>query len=128
MAKGRKDEETKTEKEIDMMAIGASIQKYRRLAGLTQEELAESVFCSTGNLSRIETGRSKPSFPLAIRLAEKLNTGLDRLFLDAVDNKMDYYISEISRLLEPYPQKKKEKVLHLIEVMLEVIDEDGTKK
>ena len=128
MTMDSRDEETHADQEIDMVAVGASIQKYRRLAGLTQEELAESVFCSTGNLSRIETGRSKPSFPLAIRIAEKLHVGLDRLFLDAVDNKTDYYVSEIIRLLEPYSQKKKEKMLNLIKVMLEVIDEDQAKK
>lgn len=112
--------------EIDMVAIGANIQKHRKLAGFTQEKLAERLGYSASNLQRIEKGESCPSFKLAIWLANEFNVGLDRLFLSAVNNKTDYYVSELVRLLEPCSPEKKEKVLRLIKVMLEVMEEENT--
>ena len=111
-------------REIDMMAIGANIQKYRRIAGLTQEQLAERTERSPSNITKIENGTSQPSFELAIWIANELNVGLDRLYLDAVENKLYYYTSEIIRLLEPFPQRKKERALRIIKVLLEVMEEE----
>lgn len=117
-------EQHRTNKEIDMLAIGANIQKYRRLAGLTQDQLAERTERSPSNITKIESGASHPSFELAIWIANELNVGLDRLYLDVVENKMDYYTSEIIRILEPFPQKKKEHALRIIKVLLEVLEEE----
>lgn len=111
--------------EFDMQAIGANIQKHRRLAGLTQEQLAERLSYSASNLGRIETGRSQPSFKLAIWIANELNVSLDQLYLSAVSNKTDYYVSEITRLLEPYSPERKEIVLRMVKLMLEIMEEES---
>lgn len=120
-------DEKRNNLEIDMVAIGANIQKHRRLAGLTQDQLAERLGYSASNLGRIETGNSNPSFKLAVWIANELNVSLDRLYLSAVNNKTDYYVSEIVRLLEPYSSQRKERVLRMIKVLLEVMEEEEVK-
>ena len=45
-----------------MMWTGQRLASYRRLAALTQEQLAEKVSCSVDTISRIERGVQDPSF------------------------------------------------------------------
>ena len=48
-------------REIDMMAIGANIQKYRRIAGLTQEQLAERTERSPSNITKLKMALPSPA-------------------------------------------------------------------
>jgi len=52
--------------------IGKNIRKYRKAAGMTQQELAKHVGFSSKHLSRVECGRSLISLPLLLSTAEYL--------------------------------------------------------
>ena len=43
------------------MTIGEKIKTFRKIAGLTQQELAENVGVSRSHLASIETGKYQPS-------------------------------------------------------------------
>ena len=59
----------------DPGVLGRTLKQRRKAVGLTLTQLAELVKVSAAQLSRIETGRSQPSYPTLARLHEAL--GLD---------------------------------------------------
>ena len=49
------------------------IKRYRNLAGLSQQQLADSVGVSKGFISALEGGRSVPNLDMLVQIAEALN-------------------------------------------------------
>lgn len=60
--------------------LGKRIQKMRKMAGLTQEELAEKVNVSRAYIGYIEQARNTPSLELLEKIARILRTDLKDLF------------------------------------------------
>ena len=58
------------------------IKKARLIAGLSQSDLAKKVGVSTGAISQWETGQSQPKAKRLKKLAEELNTTVDKLLAD----------------------------------------------
>lgn len=54
-------------------AFGGELKRRRLASGLTQTALAERVGCEWSTLSRFESGRRKPSLPMAVRIAAVLS-------------------------------------------------------
>lgn len=61
-------------------SFGKRIRSLRRVRDLTQEELAESVGCSTEYVSRIERGLVSPSFEILSALATAFQVDVSALF------------------------------------------------
>ena len=59
----------------DLRAIGARIRELR--GAMLQEELAEFLGISQGQLSRIERGKLGPTAEVLLRLLEKFGTSSD---------------------------------------------------
>ena len=60
--------------------FGQNVRKYRKAAGLTQEQLSERLDISQKHLSIIETGNQFASAPLIERISEELNVFPGDLF------------------------------------------------
>jgi len=56
------------------------LKKVRQNKGLTQEELGANVGVSRQTIISIERYRYKPTLELAMKLAEKLNIKIEKLF------------------------------------------------
>ncbi len=61
--------------------VGKRIQEYRKLRGLTQEQLAEIVDIDTISLSKIETGRNYPTAENITKIAEVLKVDVYEFFV-----------------------------------------------
>lgn len=61
-------------------ALGKRIQKYRKEAGYTQEDLAEKVGISRAYMGFIEQGRYSPSLEILEKIAKRLKIKLSELF------------------------------------------------
>ena len=61
----------------------SSVEPRRRLAGLSQEELAQRTGVSRQTINAIERGRYDPRLGLAFRLAQVLECRVDELFTPA---------------------------------------------
>jgi len=59
--------------------LGGNIARYRRDLGLTQEALAERLNVTFQAVSKWETGQNLPDTAMLPRLAQALNTGVDKL-------------------------------------------------
>lgn len=57
-----------------------NLKKYRLLAELTQEELAEKVGVRRETIGRLETGKYNPSLELAIKISRAVNTSVEEIF------------------------------------------------
>lgn len=85
---------------MDYYAIGQRIRKYRKVKGLSQEQLAEIVDISTTHMSHIETGNTKLSLQVFADLAEALQVNVDSLLNDVImPNKQQTY-QEIMDILD----------------------------
>ncbi len=73
--------------------IGKQILKSRKKHGLTQEQAAERIGCSTEHLGRIERGEQKPKGLLL------------SLILLRLDVRSDDYLKELNEALEQYEQR-----------------------
>lgn len=60
--------------------LGKRVQKIRKLAGLTQEELAEKVNVSRAYIGYIEQARNTPSIELLEKIARVLRVDIKELF------------------------------------------------
>ena len=65
--------------------LAQNIKKYRKIAHLTQEQLAERVETSTNYIGTIETGRKFPSPQMIERIAEALHIESPQLFQADID-------------------------------------------
>ncbi len=59
--------------------IGEHIKKFRKEKGLTQQQLADSLFVSDKTISRWELGKGLPDIEELPRIAAMLNISIDRL-------------------------------------------------
>lgn len=66
---------------INIMKIGLKISYYRKLAGMTQEELAEAADLSLGHISQLEAPGCFicPSLKTLFKIAEVLGTTVSNL-------------------------------------------------
>ncbi len=59
----------------------SNLKKYRQLANLTQEELAEKVFVRRETIVRLEAGKYNPSLKLAIDISRVLQMPIEEIFV-----------------------------------------------
>lgn len=57
-------------------AIGRNIARFRRLRGLSQEELAYAAEVRQAYLSQLEAGKRNPTIRTLLRIATALNVSL----------------------------------------------------
>lgn len=60
--------------------VGSTIKRYRRIADLTQAELAHKAGISRVGLSDIERGLYNPSIDTLQAISKALNTSIDKIF------------------------------------------------
>lgn len=78
MKKGRKAGRTPQDS-LRLLMLGRQITAARDLMGLSQRELARRVESSQNAISNIENGNTDPSYTLLSKIAEVLETTLERL-------------------------------------------------
>jgi len=74
---------------IYIRRISRRLKNLREEQKLTQEELAERLGISRQSIISVERGRSMPSLPLALRIANIFSRSLEDLFLDEDSSKQE---------------------------------------
>jgi len=94
---GRCDNNFMEETELDIPTLfGKNVQKYRKMAGLTQSELSKRLEITQKHLSIIETGTQFASANLIARISKELNVPPAALFGD--DLTQTYFDKLFARL------------------------------
>ena len=86
--------------ELNYYEIGQRIRRYRKACSLSQEQLAEKIKISTTHMSHIETGSTKLSLPVFIKIAEVLSIQTDCLLFDNPQINRTDLGNEILNLLD----------------------------
>ena len=86
--------------ELNYYEIGQRIRRYRKACGLSQEQLSEKVAISPTHMSHIETGSTKLSLPVFIKIADVLSIQTDSLLSDIPRVNRTNLGSEITNLLD----------------------------
>ena len=63
----------------DLKVLGEKVRTESKLAGLTQEQLAERCHVSTKHIANIEKGSMNPSYEILLAIARVLPVSLDAL-------------------------------------------------
>lgn len=100
--------------EIDYSQMGKRIKRYRQKAHLTQEQLADKIDIATSTIAHAESGTSKPSLPLLLKLANVLNITLDQLVCDSLPVIDSYLEKDIADLLSDCSTKEKQIIRDII--------------
>ena len=109
--------------DLNKVSLGNNIKKYRALAKLTQEQLAETVGCSDRHIGHIEKGQSTPSVATLVSIANALNVGIDRLVYNNLDNHADYFIQELMAIWENFEEPNKQIVIEMAKMLTSLLKE-----
>ena len=101
--------------------FGANVQKYRLLAKLTQEKLAEVCECSKQTISGIETGYTFPKSNTLFNISKALNIPLMYLFDFGEDKEFfnNANTALINKYLSNMDKQKVDIVLKIIQTLAE---------
>lgn len=81
----------------DLKVLGEKVRKERKLAGLTQEQLAERCHVSTKHIANIEKGSMNPSYEILLAIARVLPVSLDALITPGM-GKTEIELKEFNRI------------------------------
>jgi len=114
---------------MDYKLLGDNIRKYRKLRGLTQEQLSELANISSVFTSQIENASRKPSLETIVSIAVALNISIDVLVNDIIKNaEISNFIDvELSReqlniLSFAFKNRSQEEVSALIKSFVYLLD------
>lgn len=85
---------------MDYQKIGENIRKYRKMNGLSQEQLAEKINISVTHMSHIENGSTKLSLPVLVDFAEIFKISVDEIIFGKTNYEKDTMIDEIALILK----------------------------
>lgn len=80
--------------EINFKLVGQRVRQARLERNWTQDDLGAAVDCSNIHISHIESGRTKVSLTLLLRLSYALDTSLDFFLLDTPYARREALLSE----------------------------------
>ena len=105
---------------MDKKLFGKQLQKYRELAGYSQEDLAEKIDLSSIFISYIERGQKAPSVNTLIKLANTLNVSVDILLGKEVKGYTSEKLKEIEKRLNGLPEKEHQRLFDIIDAMITI--------
>lgn len=100
--------------------IGAAIAKRRKLAGLTQDEVAESLDIGGEAVSRIERGIVIPTVARLVRFAEIFACPVEELLVESSDRSDDQG-KVIASLIASLPSEERSSVVDIVHRLSELL-------
>lgn len=85
---------------MDYYKIGQRIRALRKANHLSQDQLAECAEISTTHMSHIETGNTKLSLSVLVKIANALSVHTDELLFDTPQANMTTLKQQIDELLD----------------------------
>lgn len=85
---------------MDYYEIGQRIRRYRKACGLSQEALADVAGISVTHMSHIETGNTKLSLPVIVKIAEGLAVRVDALLYDSPRFEKQTAVERLQEVLD----------------------------
>lgn len=99
-------------------SIGLTLQKYRLLNHLTQNEVAEKTFLEPRHISQIERGYSKGSIDTIIKFCNAYHITPDIILSGLLDEKVTTDLSNFNKKFNKLSIADKNTIMHLIDYFI----------
>ncbi len=99
---------------MDYYMIGQRIRKFRKANNLSQETLAEQANISVTHMSHIETGNTKLSLPVCVKIAEILHVRVDELLYDSALSAKPVIKEELAELIDSCTENEAKILIELM--------------
>lgn len=109
---------------VDYKSIGKRIKIARIRKGISQEETAELSSISSRHMSNIETGRTKPSLPTLIAIANALDTSVDYFLCDNVVKSGYVFKEEANKLFSDCDDYEMRIIMNIISATKESLRQE----
>ena len=106
----------------DLKLLGEKVRTERKLAGLTQEQLAERCHVSTKHIANIEKGSMNPSYEILLAIARVLPISLDALITPGMD-KTEVELKEFNRIYLSCPEAVRETLMDSTRILAKHLTE-----
>ena len=101
--------------------IGQTICKYRKLRGLTQEQLAEKVNISTNHLGAIEREVKTPTMDTFVKILNAIGAEPNEALKEVVPVVWKEDISILEEKLSELTPTQRENVIHILNLIIKEI-------
>ncbi len=105
-----------------MIELSKTLKQVREAKGLSQKELAGLIDMAQAQYSRIESGKTDPSFSVVVRTTKALGLSLSELFaadeIFSDTNTYDKTLMEKLRLLDSLEEVEKVSIYNLIDSLI----------
>ena len=105
-----------------MISLGQTLKKVRKAKGLSQREVAGLSDMDQAQYSRIESGKTDPSFSVVVRISNSVRFSLSELFkADDVFKDVNTYdktLMEKLRVLDSLDDAEKKSIYTLIDSLI----------
>ena len=105
-----------------MISLSNILKQVREAKGLSQKELAGLIDMAQAQYSRIESGKTDPSFSAVVKISKALGLNLSELFqadeIFSDTNSYDKTLMEKLRLLDSLDEVEKQSIYNLIDSLI----------
>lgn len=105
--------------EVNYVQLGQNIKKYRKMANLTQEQLATMTGYSDSHIGQIENAYGIPSYEAVHKIAEALDVTFDQLNYGFIKNADSYFVQELVRVTKQFNGEQKAFAIDMILALAE---------
>ncbi len=104
------------------MKLGEALKKVREAKNLSQKELAGLLGMAQAQYSRIESGKTDPSFSAVVKIAKALGVTLSELFsADEIFKDVNAYdktLLEKLRLIDSLDEVEKKSIYNIVDSLI----------
>ncbi len=101
---------------MDTKAIGQRIKLAREAAGITKDELAKAIGCSTKHIGALERGIKTLSLDIFVIIANTMGASADLPLQDALEKPVDSLAGELAAAVAPISEQMQNRVLQELRV------------
>ena len=101
--------------DIDYIKIGQRIRRCRMERHMTQAELGAMIGCSNNHVSHIETGQTRVSNAVLMRIARTMEMSLDYFLLDTPYAQPQTILVAVNKILDSLLEQQDSLIAETIE-------------
>ena len=112
---------------LDYKAISTRVKVARKIAGLTQAELAEKIGISTNAVAKLETNLMTTSLQTLIGVSNVLNVDINYFLVseNSAEKRQTNIDMFLDSLIEKLSQRDKELIIHIVNGLKSYNSSDG---
>lgn len=118
-----------SERELNVTALGKRVKEYRKTRNYSAEKLGEMVGVTQSHITNIESGNSRASAEILVRIANALDVSLDMLLCDSLSAKANQKarMAEYAQMLDECSAKETKVIVDTVKALKTSLQEENVK-